>query len=149
MTEMDLVSQTENVSRTLPPTNMVDTILPDVVSGITLEIETLRRRTQESADDLQKMEQELNASTIAYYDYSSLTNRLQLSMAAGNPQTPESLEAEMQMRRQKEHQEQVLNHKFSTLLHLRLTLADNLKDTISKLNDVCCKVLDDELLRYL
>lgn len=50
--------------------------------------------------------------------------------------------------RQKEQQEQLLNHKIASLMQLRLTLADKLKETIAQLNTLQSRVLDDELIRW-
>lgn len=48
---------------------------------------------------------------------------------------------------QKEQQEQVLNQKVTALLQMRINVADNLKDTISMINSLQSKVLDEELIR--
>ncbi|XP_021921233.1 signal transducer and activator of transcription 5B isoform X3 [Zootermopsis nevadensis] len=44
--------------------------------------------------------------------------------------------------------EQMLNQKVAGLVQLRLTLADKLKDTITHLNTLQSRVLDDELIRW-
>lgn len=49
--------------------------------------------------------------------------------------------------RQREHQEQLLNHKVSGFMQLLLQLADKLKDTITRLVNLQSRVLDDELIR--
>lgn len=49
--------------------------------------------------------------------------------------------------RQKAQQENLLNHKVANLMQLRLTMADRLKDTISKLTEVQSRILDGELIR--
>nr|CAD7568073.1 unnamed protein product [Timema californicum] len=64
------------------------------------------------------------------------------------PQNQQNLEVETKLRRQKEMFEQMLNQKVSGLMQLRLTLVDKLKDTITHLNTLQSRVLDDELIRW-
>lgn len=49
--------------------------------------------------------------------------------------------------RQREQQEQILNHKLAGLMQTRLLLADKLKEIINKLGSLQSRILDDELIR--
>ena len=146
MTEMNLVSQVENLNGNLMGGSRVNLMLGDAVAEIAQQLESLRRRTQETGEDLRKMEQEQESFAIAYHDCTKLNAHLQ--NIATQPQTQQTVDIEKKIRRQKEQQEQHLNHKVTTLLQLRLTLADKLKDTISKIDLLQSRVLDDELIRY-
>ncbi|KDR18762.1 hypothetical protein L798_06440 [Zootermopsis nevadensis] len=64
------------------------------------------------------------------------------------PQNQQNVELEKKVRRQKDMLEQMLNQKVAGLVQLRLTLADKLKDTITHLNTLQSRVLDDELIRW-
>lgn len=147
-TEMSLVSQVENLSGTLM--NMAgnrNLMMGDSHAEIAQQLDSLRRRTQETGEDLRKMEQEQESFAIAYHECTKLNAHLQ--SISTQPQNQQTIEIEKKIRRQKEQQEQTLNHKVTMLLQLRLTLADKLKDTISKLNLLQSRVLDDELIRYV
>lgn len=147
MTEMTLVSQAEGVGGPLTPESAVGATAADSPSEITQELATISRRLQESRGDLQTMEQDQSAFAVAYYDCRSLNIKLQAMCA--KPQSHELVEAEIELRRQKEYQEQGINNKVATLLHLRLTFADKLKDTLAMLANVQSRVLDDELTRFV
>lgn len=146
-TEMSLVSQVENLGGALM--NMtgsrVGLMIGDVVAEIAQEFEVIRRKTQETSEDLRKMEQEQEAFAIAYHECTKLNAHLQ--NLATQPQTQHNIEMEKKHRRQKEQQEQALNHKVTSLLQSRLQLADKLKETINKISVMQSRVLDDELIR--
>ncbi|KAG8033982.1 hypothetical protein G9C98_008463 [Cotesia typhae] len=147
-TEMKLVAQVENLGGALMSMahGRVGMMVGDSVTEIAQQVEALRRRTQETGEDLRKMEQEQEAFAISYHECTKLNAHLQ--QLATHPQNQQSIDAEKKIRRQKEQQEQLLNHKVANLMQLRLTLADKLKDTITKLNSLQSKVLDDELIRW-
>ncbi|XP_058798217.1 signal transducer and activator of transcription 5B [Phymastichus coffea] len=145
-TEMNLVSQVENLSGTLMNMAGNRSLMGDSHAEIAQQLDSLRRRTQETGEDLRKMEQEQESFAIAYHDCTKLNAHLQ--SISTQPQNQQTIEIEKKYRRQKEQQEQNLNHKVTMLLQLRLTLADKLKDSISKLNLLQSRVLDDELIRW-
>ncbi|XP_034939786.1 signal transducer and activator of transcription 5B [Chelonus insularis] len=147
-TEMKLVAQAENLGGTLMSIThgRVGLMVGDAVPEIDQQLDALRRRTQETGEDLRKMEQEQEAFAISYHECTKLNAHLQ--QLATHPQSQQSIEAEKKIRRQKDQQEQLLNHKVANLMQLRLTLADKLKDTISRLNSLQSRVLDDELIRW-
>ncbi|XP_046749375.1 signal transducer and activator of transcription 5B isoform X1 [Diprion similis] len=150
-TETKLVAQVENVGGALM--NMAGgrglMVGMDVIAEIAQQVDALRRRTQETGEDLRRMEQEQEAFAISYHDCTKLSTHLQ--HLSTQPQNQQSLELEKKLRsiyRQKDQQELLLNHKVTGLLQLRMTLADKLKDTIARLNNLQSRVLDDELIRW-
>nr|KAF7389710.1 hypothetical protein H0235_018194 [Vespula pensylvanica] len=146
-TEMKLVAQVENLGGLMNmAAGRVGLMVGDAVAEIAQQVEVLRRKTQETGEDLRKMEQEQEAFAISYHECTKLNAHLQ--HLATQPQNQQSLDLEKKIRRQKEQQEQLLNHKVTGLMQLRLTLADKLKDTIARLNTLQSRVLDDELIRW-
>ncbi|XP_029036779.1 signal transducer and transcription activator Stat92E isoform X1 [Osmia lignaria lignaria] len=146
-TEMKLVAQLENLGGALMTMAGGKVgLISDAVAEIAQHVESLRRRTQETGEDLRKMEQEQEAFAISYHECTKLNAHLQ--HLATQPQNQPNLDLEKKIRRQKEQQEQLLNHKVAGLMQLRLTLADKLKDTITRLNSLQSRVLDDELIRW-
>ncbi|XP_015116346.1 signal transducer and activator of transcription 5B [Diachasma alloeum] len=147
-TEMKLVAQVENLGGALMSMahGRVGLMVGDAVAEIAQQVEALRRRTQETGEDLRKMEQEQEAFAISYHECTKVNAHLQ--QLATHPQSQQSIEAEKKLRRQKEQQEQLLNHKVASLMQLRLTLADKLKDTITRLASLQSRVLDEELIRW-
>ncbi|KZC10554.1 Signal transducer and activator of transcription 5B [Dufourea novaeangliae] len=146
-TEMKLVAQVENLGGALMSMAGGKVgLISDAVAEIAQHVESLRRRTQETGEDLRKMEQEQEAFAISYHECTKLNAHLQ--HLATQPQNQQNIDLEKKIRRQKEQQEQVLNHKVTGLMQLRLTLADKLKDTITRLNSLQSRVLDDELIRW-
>jgi signal transducer and activator of transcription 5B len=145
---MNLVSQIESLGGTLMDMagSRVGLMIGDAMAEIAQQLDALRRRTQETGEDLRKMEQEQESFAISYHECTKLNAHLQ--NIATQPQTQQCIDIEKKIRRQKEQQEQHLNHKVTSLLQLRLTLADKLKDTISKLNLLQSRVLDNQLIRY-
>ncbi|XP_066996363.1 signal transducer and activator of transcription 5B isoform X2 [Anabrus simplex] len=145
-TEMKLVQQVENVAlgQGMAPAGLP--LLPDSSAEIAQQLDYLRRRTQETGEDLRKMEQEQEAFALQYHECTKLNAHLQHLQT--QPKNQQNVELENKLRRQKEMLEQMLNQKVASLMQLRLTLADKLKDTISHLNTLQSRVLDDELIRW-
>nr|CAD7259697.1 unnamed protein product [Timema shepardi] len=121
-------------------------LLPDSNAEIAQQLDFLSRHTQETGGDLRKMEQEQEAFALQYHECTKLNAHLQHVQTL--PQNQQNLEVETKLRRQKEMFEQMLNQKVSGLMQLRLTLVDKLKDTITHLNTLQSRVLDDELIRW-
>ncbi|PNF23502.1 Signal transducer and activator of transcription 5B [Cryptotermes secundus] len=146
-TEMKLVRQVENVA--LGRGGIVApglSLIPDSNAEIAQQLDYLRRRTQETGEDLRKMEQEQESFALQYHECTKLNAHLQHLQT--QPQNQQNVELEKKLRRQKEMLEQMLNQKVAGLVQLRLTLADKLKDTITHLNTLQSRVLDDELIRW-
>ena len=143
---MNLVSQHENLGSLMNIAgNRVNLMASDSATEIAQQLESLRCRTQDTGEELRKMRQEQESFAIAYHDCTKLNAHLQ--NITTQQQTPQIVEVEKKIRRQKEQQEALLQHKVATVLQLRLTLADKLQDTINNLGQLQARVLDDELTR--
>ena len=145
MTETNLVSQFENLSISSEYTGSRVGLVGDFVKAeIDQQLHILSHKTKETNEDLTKMSQEQESFALIYHECTKLNAQLQ-SIAQTQPQ--QCVEYEMKIRRLKEQQEQTLNRKVASILQLRLTFADKLKDTIAKLNITQSRVLDEELIR--
>lgn len=126
------------------PTNLPTT--SNSATEVLHKIDILRRRTQETADDLRRMEQEQEAFTIQYHECTKLNATIQqLNTQASTPQNQQALQ---KITRQKEMMEQMLNQKVASLMNLRLALSDKLKETYQHLNALQSQVLDEELIHW-
>lgn len=70
---------------------------------------------------------------------------LQQFANTNNAPTPENIQ---KLQRQKEMMEQALNSKVTSLVQLRLTLSEKLKETYMLLTQLQTHVLDEELIRW-
>lgn len=151
MTEMNLVSQIESINggqmSNVPLGSRVGMMMCDSAAEIAQQLDSLKRSTQITGEELRKMEQEQESFAIAYHDCTKLNAHLQ--NLTNQPHTPHNIELEKKFRRQKDQQESHLNQKVTTLLQLRLTLADKLKDNIHDLHGLQSRILDSELIKYV
>ncbi|XP_014225592.1 signal transducer and activator of transcription 5B isoform X2 [Trichogramma pretiosum] len=148
ITEMTLVNQTIDGSGNLMniPGNRAGLVAGDSMAEIAHQIDLLRRKTQETSEEVRKLENDQESFAISYHECTKLNAHLQ--NITTQPQTPQTMEIEKKIRRQKEAQELKLNNHVQSLLQQRINLADRLKDTIGKLAFLQCRVLDDELIRW-
>ncbi|KAL0269585.1 UNVERIFIED_CONTAM: hypothetical protein PYX00_007268 [Menopon gallinae] len=121
-------------------------IMPDAMSELTHQLETLRRRTQATAEELRKMEQEQEAFAIHYHDCTKINAHLQ-QLESQNP-GGQPTELQKKLKLNKDKIEQVLNQQVSSLVQFKMTLADKLKETITLLTVLQNRILDDELIRW-
>ena len=96
-TEMKLVSQVEHLGQAFLNMAHRGSLMGDAVAEIAQQVEELRRRTQETGEDLRKMEQEQEAFAICYHECTKINAHLQ--HIAGLPQSQQSIEKEKQIRR--------------------------------------------------
>jgi len=128
-TELKLVQQAENVivsskllvlalgiirmslvlQMTLGMASNQTTILPDTSTEILQQLEILRQRTQETGEDLRRMEQEQEAFALEYHEMSKI--QANLNHLQTQPQSPQRAEFEKQLRVKKDLSEQKLNQK--------------------------------------
>lgn len=90
-TEMKLVAQIESLSGA--PMNMGGArgmMDIDIVSEMAQQIEGLRRRTQETAEDLRKIEQEQESFAICYHECTKLN--VHLNHVVSQPQLQKNME---------------------------------------------------------
>ncbi|XP_051171360.1 signal transducer and activator of transcription 5B isoform X2 [Leptopilina boulardi] len=146
LTEMKLVAQVDDLGNTMMM-NMADPMMSgDTATEIAQQVDALRRQTHETGEELRKMEQELEGFALSYHECTKINATLQ--HLSTQPQNHQNIDYEKKITRQKEQQEQLLNHKVATMLQLRLSIADKLKDNVGKLSILQSRVLDDELLRW-
>ncbi|XP_071451764.1 signal transducer and activator of transcription 5B isoform X2 [Hetaerina americana] len=117
----------------------------DSGAEIAQQVEYLRRRTQDTGEDLRRMEQEQEAFALQYHECFKLKAHLQHLQTQLHNQPNLDLE---KLRRQKDVMEQALSQKVAGLIQMRLTLADKLKDTYDHLSALQARVLDVELTRW-
>ncbi|XP_028135421.1 signal transducer and activator of transcription 5B isoform X1 [Diabrotica virgifera virgifera] len=110
------------------------------------KVNVLRSRTQSTAEDLRKMEQELEAFALQYHECQKITAHLQQMTTQPNAQMPTNNATKLQ--KQKELLEANLNQKLAALLQLRLALGDKLKETFQLLAQLQTHVLDEELIKW-
>lgn len=97
-TEMKLVSQVENLGGALMSMAGGKVgLISDAIAEIAQHVESLRRRTQETGEDLRKMEQEQEAFAISYHECTKLNAHLQ--HLATQPQNQQNLDMEKKIRR--------------------------------------------------
>jgi len=143
-TELKLVQQAENLS--LGMTSNPATLLPDGSSEILMQLENLRQRTQDTGEDLRRMEQEQEAFALEYHELTKI--QANLAHLQSQPQSQQRQDFEKQFRLKKDMSEQKLNIKVSELLQMRMALADKHKETLSMIENLQGRVLDDELIRW-
>ncbi|KAK9870367.1 hypothetical protein WA026_007935 [Henosepilachna vigintioctopunctata] len=127
----------------------------EVVPGLSMKnsgaetlhkIDILRRRTQDTAADLRRMEEDQEAFHLQYHECTKINAHLQgLNSQPSNATTAQNLQ---KLTRQKEALEQSLNQRVAGLMQLRLALSDKLKETVQLLNQLQTHVLDEELIRW-
>ncbi|KAK6639420.1 hypothetical protein RUM43_007693 [Polyplax serrata] len=140
--EMKLVQQCE--SGVASGMNM--SAMPDIMSELAQQLDILRRRTHDTAEDLRKMEQDQEAFALHYHECTKINAHLQHLQTQG--QNPQNVELEKKLKRQKDNMEQMLNQKVSAMVQLRMSLVDKLKETISHLTTLQSRILDSELIRW-
>ncbi|XP_014484889.1 PREDICTED: signal transducer and activator of transcription 5B isoform X2 [Dinoponera quadriceps] len=142
--EMKYVQQVEgSLGTPLPniPSNRL--IMPvDIIQQLT----ALRQKAVDCADDIRKMEHEQESFALSYHECTKLNAQMQHLVT--QPQNQQNFDVDKKIRRQREQQEQILNHKLAGLMQTRLLLADKLKEIISKLGSLQSRILDDELIRW-
>ncbi|KAF7994788.1 hypothetical protein HCN44_004260 [Aphidius gifuensis] len=146
--EVKLVSQVEgtNGSSQNMPNARVGLMIGDAAGEIVQQVDALRQRTNETGEDLQHMSQEQEAFALTYHECTKINAHL--NQLATHPQSQQNLESEQKLLRQKEHQDQILKHQVATLLQLRMSIIDKLKDTLARLTVLQSRVLDEELIKW-
>lgn len=109
------------------------------------KVNVLRSRTQSTAEDLRKMEQELESFALQYHECQKISAHLQQLTTQPTAQLPPNVP---KLQKQKEMLEQNLNQKLAALLQLRLALGEKLKETFQLLAQLQTNVLDEELIKW-
>ncbi|KAK3888457.1 hypothetical protein Pcinc_007483 [Petrolisthes cinctipes] len=140
--ELNLVQQHENMLGVGSTPSLVMEPCAEIVS----ELEILKRRTQETQDELRQLEQEQESFALQYHDCAKITAHL--SHIQSQEKTAQNREMETNLRRRKETCEQQLAQKVSGLLQRRMDLAEKHKGTIDRLNSLQQRILDEELINW-
>ncbi|XP_019864878.1 signal transducer and activator of transcription 5B isoform X2 [Aethina tumida] len=141
-TEMRLVQAANNGECAGLPNLMISNIGTEVQR----KIADLRNRTQETAEDLRKMGQEVESFALQYHECTKVNASLQhLSSQATNPTTQATMQ---KLQRQKEMYELALNTKVANLMNMKIGLSDKLKSTVHNISLLQTHILDDELIRW-
>ncbi|XP_072377045.1 signal transducer and activator of transcription 5B-like [Diabrotica undecimpunctata] len=110
------------------------------------KINVLRNRTQSTAEDIRKMEEELESFALQYHECQKITAHLQQMITQQNSQIPNNNATKLQ--KQKEAVEASLNQKLAALLQLKLALGEKLKETFQLVAQLQTHVLDEELIKW-
>ncbi|XP_049786720.1 signal transducer and activator of transcription 5B isoform X3 [Schistocerca cancellata] len=146
-TEMKLVQQVGNASLGRDLIMPCLPFTPDLNTEIAQQLDYLRRQTHETGEDLRRIEQEQEAFALQYHECTKVNAHLQHIQT--QQRTPQIIEMEKKLMKHKETLEQLLNQKVASMMQLRLTFVDKLKDTIeSHLTKMQSRVLDEELIRW-
>lgn len=95
---MRLVTQVENLrGASMSMTEGTVALISDTVAEIAQHVESIRCRTQETGQELRKMEQEQEAFAISYHECTKLNAHLQ--HLATQPQNQQNLDSEKKIRR--------------------------------------------------
>uniref|UniRef100_V5G239 Signal transducer and activator of transcription n=1 Tax=Anoplophora glabripennis TaxID=217634 RepID=V5G239_ANOGL len=121
-------------------------IISSTSAEVLHKIDILRGRTQNTAEDLRRMEQEQEAFALQYHDCTKINAHLQ--QISGQPSNPQSVAAIQKLQSQKEILEKALNQKVAGLMQSRLGVGEKLKETFQLLTQLQAHVLDEELIRW-
>ncbi|XP_046451786.1 signal transducer and activator of transcription 5B-like isoform X2 [Daphnia pulex] len=143
-TELKLVQQAENMS--LGMSCNPSALLPDASGEILQQLEILRQRTQETSEDLRRMEQEQEAFALEYHELTKI--QANLTHLQNQAPSQQKNDFEKQLRIKKDMSEHKLNVKLAELLQMRMALAEKHKETLMLIENLQARVLDDELIRW-
>ncbi|XP_044268459.1 signal transducer and activator of transcription 5B isoform X2 [Tribolium madens] len=142
-TEMRLVQAANGEALT----GLANLVISNSGTEVLHKIDILRRRTQDTADDLRRMEQEQESFALQYHECTKINAHIQ-QLSSQQPTNAQTTATVQKLTRQKEMLEQVLNQKVAGLMQLRLAIVDKFKETIQLLNQLQSNILDDELIRW-
>lgn len=95
---MKLVAQVDDLGGTMMMNIVGDPMMVgDAATEIAQQVDSLRRRTHESGEDLRKMEQELEAFALSYHECTKINATLQ--HLSTQPQSQQNLEYEKKITR--------------------------------------------------
>lgn len=142
-TEMNMIQLAEN-----PPVqgDVANAGVPlDRHHEIVQTLENLRKRTQETEEDLRKMHLDQESFVIQYQDSNKLQAHITQVTSQPNGQHEEAIR---ELKRRKEQVEQHLSERAINLHELRMKLEKKHEDTFRLLNLLQSQVLDEELIRW-
>ncbi|CAN8013237.1 unnamed protein product [Ixodes persulcatus] len=142
-TEMRIVQQAENPCHRLAA-HMAGPHDPH--TEITQQLEKLRRRTQETEEELRRMIQVQESFVIQYQECQKLQAHYQQLSTQPNGQA--NVELLGKMHTETKAMEQAIRQRVNELRDMRLAFADKQQETSLQLGALQTRVLDDELIKW-
>lgn len=125
--------------------------IPNASTDVIRKINTLRNRTQETADELSKIKQEQEAFALQYHELTKMNAVIQqLQPVNQSVNQPVNQNNNLQLAaklREKENFEQMLSQKVARLVQLRMVFTEKLRESYQQLCTLQNQVLDEELIR--
>ncbi|KAF7282323.1 signal transducer and transcription activator Stat92E isoform X2 [Rhynchophorus ferrugineus] len=109
------------------------------------KLEDLRKRTQATAEDARKLEQEQEAFALQYHECTKVNAHLQQLNSQGTAQEQQAVQPYI---KRKEMLEVDLNRRVAALMELRIKLTEKFKQTYQLLHQLQSQIIDDELIRW-
>ncbi|GIY78909.1 signal transducer and activator of transcription 5B [Caerostris darwini] len=134
--EMRIVQQTENYLR---GGSTAMHLPPDPIQEISVALDKLRHRTQESGEDLRKMIQCQEAFVIQYQESSKRQAQIQQST---------DVEFIAKLQKEKQLYDNAVRNHIQELMRLRMKLGQHFSDTYIELNELQKRILDTELIKW-
>lgn len=142
-TEKRTVQQAENVLQGMGGHMQFP---PDPHQEITMQVEKLRHKSQETDEDLRRMQEEQETFVIQYQE--STKRQAQIQQMNSQPNGQNSVEVLTKLQKEKEMFDQALRQRATTLVQMRMALMEKHHETIMQLNELQKSVLDNELIRW-
>ncbi|KAB7505902.1 Signal transducer and activator of transcription 5B [Armadillidium nasatum] len=140
--EHQLIQQNENVMNS-PGGMMQSNMVIDPSAEIVQQLEVLKARTRETADDLRQLASDQESFALQYHNCTSYD--ASFASAKNHNVAPEVLR-ELQMKKQES--EMLLNQRASGLINSRMNLQEKHKVTIDRLAAIQQRILDEELINW-
>ncbi|XP_030746421.1 signal transducer and activator of transcription 5B-like isoform X3 [Sitophilus oryzae] len=107
------------------------------------KLDDLRRRTQSTAEDARKLEQDQEAFALQYHECTKVNAHIQQLVSQGTAQDQQATYI-----KRKEMLELDLNRRVAALMELRLKLTEKYKQIYQVLHQLQSQIIDDELIRW-
>lgn len=142
-TEMRIIQQAENCSR-------LASHMPgphDPHSEITQQLDTLRRRTQETEDELRRMIQIQESFVIQYQECQKLQAHYQ-QLSTQNTGSQTNVDLINKIHNETKAMEQAIRQRIGELREMRVAFAEKQQETTNMLAALQTRVLDNELIKW-
>ncbi|XP_022249691.1 signal transducer and activator of transcription 5B-like isoform X2 [Limulus polyphemus] len=113
---------------------------------ISQHLDKLKKKTQETEEELRRMQQEQESFVIQYQESSK--RQAQIQQLTNQTNTQNNVEMLTKLQRDKELLDEALRQKAASLVQQRQVLADRHKDTLLQVHSLQTRVLDDELIKW-
>ena len=119
-------------------------LIRDPQQEITIQMETLRKQTIESEEELRRMQQEQEQFIIQYQE----NQKRQMAIQQLNCQQNQNIEVINKWLKEKESLDNELRHRAATLFQKRMAIIQKHTETLTDLTALQHRVLDDELIQW-